>query len=380
MLPQTFQTTDFVRLLAELALALIRLRSMLPEDLPEQAAERWLDTHHPGWAATLPLRMSPEIAEQLIRPALGSARGVRTVAGGPLAVRKLRRDQAGCWRWFLRLNEDGFLPDALLPGADGLRLRLLAVGGAIETADAPVYLAAPEPGGWRVRRFGRSGRTSIPFAPLIPFILGAFADGRKKTEVVIAPGVPDRTRPRPSGEPPIRLREAPQPDRYLSQVRGGHEHRVYGFLRPRKPHRRLGTGYRSKARNRRRTGGYGGCPAEERSRSECVITSKSKRLHLTRLRKLGSCRLVRSSRAGEQSGIADLSTAADPEYSGRLAPRGYNCCLIPCCALAHRAAEPCLASWWNGWRRERRWPGSALFGCHWRRGLLLSRKPRGASG
>ena len=161
LLPQTFQTTDFVRLLAELALALIRLRSMLPADLPEQAADRWLDTHHPGWATTLPLRMSPEIAEQLIRPALGSARGVRTVAGGPLASRELRRDQSGCWRWFLRLNEEGFLPHALLPGADGLRLRLLPVGGAIETMDAPVYLAAPEPGGWRVRRFGQIGRAHV---------------------------------------------------------------------------------------------------------------------------------------------------------------------------------------------------------------------------
>ena len=190
LLPQTFQTTDFVRLLAELAMALIRLRSMLPEDLPEQAAERWLDSHHPGWAATLPLRMSPEIAEQLIRPALRSTRGVRIVAGGPLVVRELRRDQAGCWRWFLRLNEDGFLPDALLPGADGLRLRLLQVGEATETVDAPVYLAAPEQGGWRIRRFGHSGATLIPFAPRIPFILGAFADGRRKGEVVIAPAIP----------------------------------------------------------------------------------------------------------------------------------------------------------------------------------------------
>ena len=84
LLPQTFQTTDFVRLLAELALALIRLRSMLLKWIcRSRRYDRWLDTHHPGWAATLPLRMSPEIAEQLIRPALGSARGVRTVAGGP---------------------------------------------------------------------------------------------------------------------------------------------------------------------------------------------------------------------------------------------------------------------------------------------------------
>ena len=82
-LPQTFQTDDFARLLAELALALTRLRATLPEDLSGEAAELWLNRHRSGWTAELPLRMSPDIAEQLIRPALGRARG-RTVDAGPL--------------------------------------------------------------------------------------------------------------------------------------------------------------------------------------------------------------------------------------------------------------------------------------------------------
>ena len=99
-LPQTFQSPDFVRLLGELALALARLRAELPEDLSERAAERWFDRHHPGWAAELPLRMSSQVAEQLIRPALGSVRG-RTVAAAPLATRELCRDQAGRWNWFV---------------------------------------------------------------------------------------------------------------------------------------------------------------------------------------------------------------------------------------------------------------------------------------
>ena len=86
------------------------------------------------------------------------------------------------------------------------------VGGAIETADAPVYLAAPEPGGWRVRRFGHAGTTAVPFASRIPFILGAFADGRKKTEVVITPSVPDpEEAPTLWRRPPILVREVPQP-------------------------------------------------------------------------------------------------------------------------------------------------------------------------
>ena len=47
-LPQTFQSGDFARLMAEFALALAGLRAMLPEDLPAQAAERWLDANRPG--------------------------------------------------------------------------------------------------------------------------------------------------------------------------------------------------------------------------------------------------------------------------------------------------------------------------------------------
>lgn len=186
-LPQTFRTADFARLLADLALALARLREELPEDLSEQASERWLDRHHPGWAAELPLRMSPEVAEQLIRPALGSARG-RTAAPGPLAVRELCRNEAGKWHWFLRLHDAGFLPEVLLPGAADLRLRLLPVGAAISATEAPVYAATPDQGGWQVRRIGRSGVALLPFEPQVPFVLGAFADGRPKGEIVVASG------------------------------------------------------------------------------------------------------------------------------------------------------------------------------------------------
>ena len=133
-LPQTFQTNDFGRLLADLALALARLRAMLPEELSGPAAERWLNVHHPEWVASLPLRISPEIAEQLIRPALGEVRGTRTLTSGPLATRELHRDQAGQWQWFVKFNDQGFLPSDLLPGTDGLRLRLLPLA-ACRTRD-----------------------------------------------------------------------------------------------------------------------------------------------------------------------------------------------------------------------------------------------------
>ena len=59
-LPQTFQNSDFARLLAALTLSLVNLRSELPADLPEAAAARWLDKHRPGWISCIPIRMTPE--------------------------------------------------------------------------------------------------------------------------------------------------------------------------------------------------------------------------------------------------------------------------------------------------------------------------------
>lgn len=189
-LPQTFRTDDFVRLLAELALALTQFRADLPEELSGQAAQSWLDRHRPGWVDQLPLRMSPQIAEQLIRPVLGGLRG-RAATTGPLTSRELRRDELGRWHWFLRLNGEGFLPYVLLPEAADLRFRLVPVGASATSAEAPVYAATPDQGGWHLRRIGRNGPAVVALDPDVPFVFGAFADGNAKGQVVVAPSLPD---------------------------------------------------------------------------------------------------------------------------------------------------------------------------------------------
>jgi hypothetical protein len=188
-LPQTFRNEDISALLAELGRALGRLREELPDDLSGMAAEHWLNQHHPGWGTELPLRMSAEVAEQLIRPALAAARE-RPVVSGPLATRELRRDHAGRWHWYLRLQDAGFLPKALLRDAADLRLRLLPEGTAASGSGALIYSATPEPDGWQLRRIGGSGAASFQFRPDLPFILGAFADGRRMGEVLISPSLP----------------------------------------------------------------------------------------------------------------------------------------------------------------------------------------------
>lgn len=186
-LPQTFQSTDVTRLLAGLALSLVDLRSLLPNDLPEAAAEQWLNRHRPDWSSSIPLRMTPEIAESLIHPALRAERNIRTADAGPICGRELRLGENGRWHGYLVLHDNGWLSGGHFPSARDLRLRLLPTEACI--AEGGAYNATPEENGWRLRRLGRAGRTAIPLRPDIPFALAAFADGKPKGEAVIATGV-----------------------------------------------------------------------------------------------------------------------------------------------------------------------------------------------
>ncbi len=186
-LPQTFQSTDVTRLLAALALSLVDLRSLLPNDLPEAAAEQWLNKHRPDWSSSIPLRMTPEIAESLIRPALRAERNIHTADAGPICGRELRLGENGCWQGYLLLHDNGWLSQGHFPDAQGLRLRLLPTEASI--AEGVAYNATPEESGWRLRRLGKAGRTAIPLMPDVPFALAAFADGQPKGEAVIDTGV-----------------------------------------------------------------------------------------------------------------------------------------------------------------------------------------------
>lgn len=190
VLPQTFQSDDIVRLLADLALSLVRLRAETPADVPIELVDRWLDKHRPDWARDLPLRMSKEAADSLIRPALRTERKT-LVTSGPLARRALFYDEASeSWHAFIKVAEGGALSKRLLPEAEGLRLRLLPAGSVAARAGSLVYGATPGEGGWSLRRIGGSSAVNISLKLDEPFVLSAVADGRLKGEVEIVPALP----------------------------------------------------------------------------------------------------------------------------------------------------------------------------------------------
>lgn len=189
-LPQTFQTEHIARLLADLAIALVRLRAEPPQDVPLELIDRWLDKHRPDWVQSLPLRLSKEAADSLVRPALRAERK-SVAASGPLAWRTLvRNETSGEWRSVVRLAAEGVLPGEMLPSAKGMRLRFLPSGLGSDRTGAVVYSASPNNNSWELRRIGGVGAVARPLDLDAPLILAGFADGRLMGEVEIVPAIP----------------------------------------------------------------------------------------------------------------------------------------------------------------------------------------------
>jgi hypothetical protein len=189
-LPQTFQSDDFVRLLAEFGQALARLRAAAPVDLPAENIESWLSSHQSDWAQTLPLRASAETVKRLILPALQIEREPAPI-GGPLVTRQLRRDPDGGWHGQISFAEQFWLPAAFLAEGQGLRLRLIPGGALVKGAGAPLLFAAPERNGWRAQLSGRSGAATARLPLSAPVVFSAFADGRCVGDIELDSGLPE---------------------------------------------------------------------------------------------------------------------------------------------------------------------------------------------
>lgn len=185
-LPQAFQNADGAHLLADLANVIVALRRSVPADIPMDAADRWLDQNRSEWQGELPLRLSDEAADALVRGVLRAEREAAPPACGPIAARELRCDEAGRWSSWVRLAERGFISEHLLGSAIGKRLRLLPIGGDGRTA-AVAYAATPDRGGWEIQRIGGRGDALVPLRPQHMLRFGAYADSKACGEIQITP-------------------------------------------------------------------------------------------------------------------------------------------------------------------------------------------------
>ncbi|MDI3337950.1 STY4851/ECs_5259 family protein [Defluviimonas aestuarii] len=186
-LPQAFHNADWVKALSEFGMSLVELRERVPEGIEPGLIENWLDNNVRDWKKTLPLRLSSEAYEALIRPALKSERARLVRTDIPIA-RQLRRGSDGVWRGYVKYAPSGTIPGDLLPEAVGQRLRLVATsdrGGASVS-----YSASPEERAWSLRRFGTQQTTSSLLNISETIVFEAYADGRTLGSVVMDPGLP----------------------------------------------------------------------------------------------------------------------------------------------------------------------------------------------
>ncbi|WP_432679606.1 STY4851/ECs_5259 family protein [Nioella aestuarii] len=186
-LPQAFHNTDWVKALSEFGMSLVELRERVPEGIEPGLIENWLDENVRDWKKTLPLRLSPEAYEALIRPALKSERTRLVRTDVPIA-RQLCRGSDGIWRGYVKYAPSGTIPGDLLPEAVGQRLRLVATSGPKGASVS--YTASPEEKAWSLRRFGTQQTTSSQLSISETIVFEAYADGRTLGSVVMDPGLP----------------------------------------------------------------------------------------------------------------------------------------------------------------------------------------------
>lgn len=185
LLPQVMRTEEHALLLADLALALIDLRRKLPDDLLPGAEESYLDTYRPNWRRSLPLRLSGQALEALIRPALAVSRKKSARSGSPVR-RELRRSADGHgWAGVAAIAEEAIIPRELLAeAARDKRLRLIAAEGrsffAVPVDDSTVSITPT----------GASSASLLPISPTEAVVMGIYADGRALGELVLDCGMP----------------------------------------------------------------------------------------------------------------------------------------------------------------------------------------------
>lgn len=123
-LPRLLHHRDSIGPFVDLAQAIFDLREALPPGLPAERIEGWLDTERPGWQRDLPLRLTPQIIDNIIRPSLTAARVKERPNSAPVQ-REIHLGEGGLAQPVAILAAQATLPLAALPGAETTVLRLV---------------------------------------------------------------------------------------------------------------------------------------------------------------------------------------------------------------------------------------------------------------
>ncbi|WKW50141.1 STY4851/ECs_5259 family protein [Rhodomicrobium lacus] len=192
-LRDTYRQEAFIALVADLALAIVKLRRIAEAAAPNLAPSAALDQVRPGWREELPIAADTDAARALVDGMLAAKKIPRGLSGGAGCVRVLRRGEKG-WSTGLRLSLGGELRADALAGlvARGTRLGVHPYGVlARALGEELAFLDPPGEDGdsWRLRPLTR--RTELDDVPL-----------EARIEVLIqSPNGATRAMPWPGGSP-----------------------------------------------------------------------------------------------------------------------------------------------------------------------------------
>ncbi|GAB1363988.1 hypothetical protein MASR1M32_32240 [Rhodobacter sp.] len=127
-LPSILKHPETIALFVDLAQAIFDLRESLPPGLAAERAPDWLDLERPGWQRDLPLRLTPQIIENIIRPSLAASHA-RPMARALPALREIHLSETGTGTLTAHpvalLAAEACMPAVALPGPEVAVLRLV---------------------------------------------------------------------------------------------------------------------------------------------------------------------------------------------------------------------------------------------------------------
>jgi hypothetical protein len=159
-LPRILHNEDSVYLFVELAQAIFELRQAIPLGMPAAQIETWLNRERPDWQRELPMRVTPQVIDNIIRPSLAATRKQTRASAHPVN-RELHADIDGTLHPVAVLAPHATLPIGSLPTTEAQVLRLLP-RFPVRRPLAYRALRSTEAAVWELERIGASGPEVVP--------------------------------------------------------------------------------------------------------------------------------------------------------------------------------------------------------------------------
>jgi hypothetical protein len=159
-LPRVLHNEDSISLFVELAQAIFELRQAIPLGMPATQIETWLNNERPDWQRELPMRVTPQVIDNIIRPSLAATRKQTRASAHPVH-REMHADIDGTLHSVAVLAPYAALPIGSLPATEAQVLRLLP-RFPVRRPLAYRVLRSTEAAVWELERIGASGPEVVP--------------------------------------------------------------------------------------------------------------------------------------------------------------------------------------------------------------------------